>query len=106
MIVRIWRGQAAIGSDAESYFKHVTGTVFPALRDLAGHRDAWLLRRDVDGQTEFLAVTFWDSLESIRAFSGDDIDTAIVEPEAQAVLSDFDDFARHYELAFRTDRPA
>jgi len=101
MIVRIWRGQAATGVDADAYFKHVTGTVFPALRDLAGHKDAWLLRREVDRQTEFLAITFWDSLDSIRAFSGDDIDTAIVEPEAQAVLSNFDDFARHYEIAFK-----
>lgn len=106
MIIRIWRGQAAAGTDAESYLRHVTGTVFPALRDLAGHRDAWLLRREVDGKTEFLAVTFWESLDSIRAFSGDDFDTAIVEPEAQAVLSDFDSFTRHYALAFRMDRPA
>jgi hypothetical protein len=105
MIVRIWRGQAT-ADKADAYFKHVTGTVFPELKTLAGHQGAWLLRREVDGQTEFLAVTFWESLDSIRSFAGDEIGTAIVEPEARAVLSGFDDFARHYELAFRMDRPA
>jgi len=101
MIVRIWRGQAT-NAQADAYFRHVTGTVFPSLKDLAGHRGAWLLRRQADGQTEFLALTLWESLDSIRAFAGDDIATAIVEPEARAVLADFDDFARHYEVAFRT----
>jgi len=101
MIARIWRGQAT-NAKADAYFRHVTGTVFPSLKDLAGHRGAWLLRRQADGQTEFLAVTLWESLDSIRAFAGDDIATAIVEPEARVVLSDFDDFARHYEVAFKT----
>ena len=101
MIARLWRGQAT-NAKADAYFRHVTGTVFPSLKDLAGHRGAWLLRREVDGQTEFLALTLWESLDSIRAFAGDDIATAIVEPEARAVLADFDDFARHYEVAFKT----
>jgi heme-degrading monooxygenase HmoA len=101
MIARIWRGQAT-NAKADAYFRHVTGTVFPSLKDLAGHRGAWLLRRQADGHTEFLALTLWESLDSIRAFAGDDIATAIVEPEARAVLADFDDFARHYEVAFKT----
>ena len=98
MIARLWRGQAT-NAQADAYFRHVTGTVFPSLKDLAGHRGAWLLRRQAEGQTEFLALTLW---ESLRAFAGDDIATAIVEPEARAVLADFDDFARHYEVAFKT----
>ena len=101
MIIRLWRGQAT-KANADAYFRHVTGTVFPSLTALAGHRGAWLLRREVDGRTEFLAMTLWDSLEAIQAFSGGDIGTAIVEPEARAVLSEFDDFARHYEVAFKT----
>ena len=101
MIARIWRGQAT-NAKTDAYFRHITDTVFPSLKDLAGHRGAWLLRRQADGQTEFLAVTFWESLDSVRAFAGDDITSAIVEPEARAVLADFDDFARHYEVAFKT----
>jgi hypothetical protein len=101
MIVRIWRGQAPLGAKADAYHAHVTGTVFSQLKALAGHRDAWLLRREVNGEVEFLAMTFWESLDSIRSFAGEDIGSAIVEPEARAVLSDFDDFARHYEVVFK-----
>ena len=106
MIVRIWRGQAPLGARADAYHTHVTGTVFPELKTLEGHRDAWLLRREIGGEVEFLALTVWASLDSIRSFAGQDIETAIVEPEARAVLSDFDGFARHYELAFKMERPA
>ena len=106
MIVRLWRGEAATPANAQAYFEHVTGTVFPALKAIPGHVDAWLLRREVEGRTEFLAMTLWTSLEAIQAFSGGDIGVAIVEPTARAVLSDFDDFARHYDVAFSSSGAA
>ncbi len=101
MIARLWRGRAKIAT-ANAYYRHFTETVVPELKPLAGHRGAWLLRRDTDGETEFLAMTLWESRQSIEAFAGANIDVAIVEPEARAALSDFDDFARHYEVAFKS----
>lgn len=100
MIARLWRGQAPDGAKADAYFQHVTGTVFPSLEGMDGHRGAWLLRRDVDGRTEFIALTLWESRASIEAFTGPDISKSVVEPEARAVLSAFDDFATHYDVAF------
>jgi heme-degrading monooxygenase HmoA len=97
MIVRIWRGQTTI-ENAPAYCRHATERVFPRLAEIPGHRGAYLLTRHVDGQIEFLAVTLWDSIDSIRQFSADDPERAVVEPEARAVLSSFDDFVRHYEL--------
>jgi heme-degrading monooxygenase HmoA len=99
MIVRIWRGRAD-KARADAYCRHVTETVFPTLATLSGHRGASLLRREIDGLVEFLAVTHWESLKSIQNFAGEDIDKAVVEPEAQAALVEFDDFVRHYEVAF------
>lgn len=99
MIVRIWRGRAA-AENAAAYAAHVTTAVFPALTALPGYRGANLLQREVAGEVEFLAVTRWDSLDAIRAFTGDDIDVAVVEPAATAVLSEFDPFVSHYELAY------
>lgn len=99
MVVRIWRGQST-PENADAYFKHVTEKVFPSLKEIQGHQGAYLLQRETGGQVEFLAVTLWDSLEVIRQFAGDDAETAIVEPAAKVVLSDFDDFARHYDLTY------
>lgn len=108
MIARLWRGAAEGQENADAYQRHVTATVFPALRDIAGHRGAYLLRRRTDERTEFLTATLWDSIDAIRAFAGADAERAVVEPEARAVLADFDDFARHYEVAYDSlsDPPA
>jgi heme-degrading monooxygenase HmoA len=106
MIARLWRGKASSNANGEAYVRHLTGTVFPSLKELTGHRGAWLLRRDAADGSEFLAVTLWDSRHSIEAFSGPDIDKAIVEPQARAVLSEFDDFARHYEVVAQAPSPS
>lgn len=102
MIVRMWRGQAK-AANADAYEHFVTTRVFAELPAIAGHRGAYLLKRPLLNQevdeVEFIAVTLWDSIAAIRAFAGEAIDRAVVEPEARAVLSSFDDFVRHFELA-------
>jgi heme-degrading monooxygenase HmoA len=102
MIARLWRGRAADAAKADAYVGHFTGTVAAELKRMTGHRGAWLLRREIDGATEFIALTLWESRRSIEAFAGSDISKSIVEPEARAVLQSFDDFAAHYEVAFRS----
>jgi heme-degrading monooxygenase HmoA len=101
MIVRTWRCQAT-AEQADTYAQYLTGTVFASLETIAGHRGAYLLRREVEGQIEFLAVSFWDSFEAIKEYAGETIDTAVVKPEAQAMLSAFDPFVHHYELVHDT----
>jgi hypothetical protein len=98
MIVRMWRGQAK-AANADAYEHFVTTRVFAELPAIAGHRGAYLLKRPVGDEVEFIAVTLWDSIAAIRAFAGEAIDRAVVEPDARAVLSSFDDFVRHFELA-------
>lgn len=96
-IVRIWRGRAT-PANAAAYARHVTERVFPSLSGIRGHRGAYLLRRETEGRVEFLAVTLWESMQAVREFAGEQPDTAVVEPEARAVLAEYDDFARHFEL--------
>jgi heme-degrading monooxygenase HmoA len=84
--------------DADAYARHLGETVFPQLTSLPGHRGAQLLRRESDGGFEFLVLTAWESMKAVRGFAGDDPERAVVEPEARAVLSDFDESVRHYEL--------
>ncbi len=99
MIARTWRGQATT-ENAGSYYRHFTTNVAPHLKNIAGHQGAYLLRREADGHVEFLAVTLWDSIEAIKKFAGSNPEVAVVEPEARATLSQFDDFVRHYEVAY------
>lgn len=103
MIARTWRGTATI-EKADAYSQHFTTKVVPHLEDIAGHRGAYLLRREADGQVEFLAVTLWDSIETVKGFAGPNPEAAIVEPEGRSALREFDDFARHYEVSYSNGR--
>jgi hypothetical protein len=100
MIVRTWSAIAG-PAGAESYSRYFDRTLLPELRKLSGFNGALLLRRDrgEDGTVELTAHTFWESPESIRVFAGDDITVSVVEPEAQAMLLDFDPTAVHRSVA-------
>jgi heme-degrading monooxygenase HmoA len=98
MIARLWRGAAADRRNAEAYVRHLRTNVMPELVTIPGYREVRLLRREEGGRTEFLVMTLWDSMDAIRRFAGSDPERAVVEPEARAVLADYDDFVRHYEV--------
>ena len=80
----------AVVAKADAYYRHFTSQVVPHLKNIPGYQGAHLLRREADGQVEFLAITLWDSIEAIKQFSGPDPDVAIVEPEGRAALTTFD----------------
>lgn len=103
MIARTWRGTAT-AAKADAYYRHFTTEVAPRLQDIPGHQGAYLLRREAGGQVEFLAVTLWDSIESVKTFAGPNPEVAIVEPDGRAALSSFDDVVRHYEVAYSHSR--
>jgi heme-degrading monooxygenase HmoA len=98
MIARLWRGAAADRRNADAYVRHLRTNVVPELAAIPGYREVRLMRREEGGRTEFLVMTLWESMDAIRRFAGDDPERAVVEPEARAVLSDYDDFVRHYEV--------
>jgi hypothetical protein len=100
------RGQAT-AANADAYEHFVTTKVFAGLPAIEGHCGACLLKRPLvnpaaGDEVEFIAVTLWESVAAIRKFAGDIIDRAVVEPEARAVLSGFENFACHFELAHAT----
>ncbi len=97
MIIREWRGRASL-SDLERYPVHFRTTVVPELRRLPGFVGAHSSRRRLADSIEFLVLTRWRSMDAIRAFAGEEIDEAVVEPGAVAALLDFDAKVQHYEV--------
>jgi len=97
VIIREWRGRAALAK-AEDYPAHFRRTVLPELLGIDGFCGAHLSRRLLSDQIEFLVLTRWQSMDAIRAFAGEDVEHAVVEPGAVAALTDFDAHVRHYEV--------
>jgi heme-degrading monooxygenase HmoA len=97
VIARLWRG-AVRSQDGEGYANYLRKTGLAAYAATAGNRGAWMLRRDLDEHTEFVMFTLWDSLEAVKAFAGDDPETAVFYPEDERFLVERDLTTAHYEV--------
>ena len=97
MIARIWKG-AVRRHDGDAYARYMQDTGVAGYAGTPGNRGVWMLRRDVGDRTEFVMFTLWDSLEAIKAFAGDDPETAVFYPEDERFLVERDLTTAHYEV--------
>jgi heme-degrading monooxygenase HmoA len=97
MIVRIWKGWTRPG-DTEAYAAYVKETGLAAYWATPGNRGAHVISRRYGDLVEVLTISFWDSLESIRSFAGDDIDQAVFYPDDDRFLVDRETVVSHYTV--------
>lgn len=97
MVARIWRG-AVRRSDGAEYARYMQGTGLKEYAATPGNRGVYMLRRDIDDRSEFLMLTLWESMESIKGFAGEDVETAVFYPEDDHFLIERDLQASHYEV--------
>jgi heme-degrading monooxygenase HmoA len=97
MIARIWKG-AVRKQDGDAYAQYMQQTGVAGYVKTPGNRGVWMLRRNVDDWTEFMMFTLWDSLEAVKAFAGDDYETAVFYPKDERFLVERDRTAVHYEV--------
>jgi heme-degrading monooxygenase HmoA len=97
----MWRAQSTL-EKADEYAGHATAKVFPALRAIEGHRGAYLLRHTVGDTVEIVVLTLWESMEAVQKFAGAELNRAVVAPDAQAVLTSFDNFVTHFDVIHRS----
>ena len=98
MIARVWRG-AVRRSDVDDYAAYMRDTGVAEYSARPGNRGVWMLRRDLEeDRTEFVMFTLWDSLDAVKAFAGEDYETAVFYPEDERFLLERDLRATHYEV--------
>src|SRR4051794_23830713 len=102
MICRVWRGWTT-PENADAYERIVRTEVIPGIetRRIPGFKHIDLMRRDLGGEVEFQTLMWFDSLEAIKAFMGEDYSVSHVPEAARAVLGRFDERTAHYEVIDR-----
>jgi heme-degrading monooxygenase HmoA len=99
MISRVWHGWTS-WENADSYEELLRKEIFTGIakRLVHGYHGIHLLRRDVDEGVEFITIMWFDSLDAVRTFAGQDYEIAVVPPKARKLLSKFDGRSAHYEV--------
>jgi heme-degrading monooxygenase HmoA len=98
-ISRIWHGWTT-PANADAYESLLKSEIFVGInnRRIEGFRGIQLLRRNVGEEVEFVTIMWFDSLEAVRVFAGQDYEVAVVPPKARALLSHFDARSQHYSV--------
>jgi len=99
VISRVWHGWTT-PANADAYEALLKSEIFTGIRDrqIAGYRGIHLFRRNLGDEVEFVTVMWFDTIEAVRAFAGEDYEVAVVPPKARALLSRFDARSQHYEV--------
>lgn len=102
MVGRVWKGWTT-SANADAYERLLRERVFPgiAAKSIAGCSGIQLFRRDEETEVEFMTIMWFDSMESVRRFAGEDAEKAYVPPEARAILDRFEERSTHYEIRER-----
>jgi heme-degrading monooxygenase HmoA len=104
MIGRIWHGWTK-PENADPYEQLLREEIFQAIgaKKVAGYKGIQLFRRPLDSEIEFVTIMWFDSLDAVRAFAGEDYEVAVVPPKARVLLSRFDARSQHYEIKERLE---
>lgn len=101
MIARMWHGRV-LTSRAEAYREFLNARAIPDYRSVEGNLSVHILERTDGDVTHFITLTFWKDLESIKAFAGEEVETAKYYPEDQDYLLEFEPTVVHYEVVSKS----
>ena len=102
MICRVWRGWTS-KANAAAYEQVVRGFVIPGIeaKRIPGFLHIDLMRRELEHEFEFSTLMWFDGLNAIKAFMGEDYEVSHVPEAARAALSRFDARAAHFNVLER-----
>ena len=95
MIIRVFRPTIHPGKEQE-FEAFLAGTAVPLVSRQPGLVAQHVGRPRDPSSTEYLYVTVWQDVESIRAFAGERWQQAVITPDVQHLLKD--PWIGHYEV--------
>ena len=97
MIARIWKGKTKI-EHLEEYTDFMKIRAIPDYSQVNGFIKLTFLKRTDSNYAYFDLITFWENMDVIKGFAGDDFEKAKYYPEDKNYLIDFPERVTHYEV--------
>jgi len=95
MLSRIWHGTTSL-ENSDEYLKKMREVALPDYRSTPGNKGAYVLHRIEGGVAHFNMLTFWDDLESIKRFAGEDYETPKYYEFDENMLLELEDVSRQF----------
>ena len=97
MIARIWHGKTRI-EHYEAYTEFTKKTAIPDYSKTPGFIKLSFLRNIKNNEAHYTLITYWENLEVIKNFAGEDFEKAKYYPEDKNFLLEFEEKVEHFEV--------
>jgi hypothetical protein len=98
MIARIWHG-AVPASRAAEYTELMRSVALPEYLSTPGNHGAWCLHSTIAEITHIQMLSFWDDVDAIKRFAGDDYSLARYYDFDSAYLIEMEPRVQHYNVS-------
>jgi heme-degrading monooxygenase HmoA len=98
-IMRLWHGEVAI-EKADEYEKFMIDRAAPDYGSVEGLIKLYFQRKDEEKKAHFLLVTLWDSINSVKKFTGDNPELAKYYPEDDDFLLEKEKYVSMYKVFY------
>jgi heme-degrading monooxygenase HmoA len=98
MIARIWHGRT-LTAKADEYEKYLNASGVARILKTQGNHGVEVLRKSDGPRTDFVVISYWESIEAVRRFAGADYTKAVVLERDKEFLIEVEPNVLHYEVA-------
>ncbi|MGZ4810510.1 MAG: antibiotic biosynthesis monooxygenase [Thermoanaerobaculia bacterium] len=97
MIARTWHGRTDVAR-ADEYTQYMRETGVKDLRNTPGNQGVIVICDRNGTAADFTFISFWDSIDSIRLFAGDDVLKARYYPRDTEFLHELEPHVKHLDV--------
>lgn len=96
-IARVWHGRTS-AAKADEYYAYLKEAGIRKIQMIPGNLGVQVFRRTTADITEFTVISYWESLDAIRQFAGDDIEKTHSLPRDAEYLLEVEPTVKHHEV--------
>ena len=97
MFAREWKARCP-EEEKDRFIEYLYQTGVKDTSSTSGFKGAQIFTRSLNERVEITLLTYWDSLESVKLFAGENISKAKLYPDDLKYELEPDNHVRHYEV--------
>ena len=97
MIARVWQGRT-LTAKADEYEKYLNASGVERALGTDGNHGVEVLRKADGPRTDFVVISYWESIDAIKRFAGASFESAVIMDRDKEFLIEVEPNVLHYEV--------